>query len=61
MKSIIIQGNVNIPLQVMKRSDKNIRTTKFVECNPQVNLMYICKILHSVTREYTLFSSTHRT
>lgn len=56
MQSIITEGNVinNIILQVINRSDKNIKDTKFVLCNTQDNLMYIYKILHLVTREYTL-------
>ena len=56
MQSIITEGNVinNIILQVINRSDKNIKDTKFVLCNTQDNLMYMYKILHLVTREYTL-------
>lgn len=35
MQSIITEGNVinNIILQVINRSDKNIKDTKFVLCN----------------------------
>ena len=40
-----------IILQVINRSDKNIKDTKFVLCNTQDNLMYIYKILHLVTRD----------
>ena len=60
MQSIITEGNVinNITLQVINRSYKNIKATKFVHCNTQANLMY--KILHLVTREYTLLLITYR-
>lgn len=62
MQSIITEGNVinNITLQLINRSDKNIKATKFVQRNTQANVMYIYKILHLVTKEYTLLLITYR-
>ena len=58
----IIIGNFNPPLTSMDRSSRqkiNMATVVLNDTIEQLDLIYIYRILHQQTAEYTFFSSAH--